>query len=93
MLLCIFLQGASGLGSAFSPGYEVFVSLRFLTGAASMGLFMTEFVLGEKLHHILYKLHHILYKLHHILYKLHHILYKLHHILSCLVTYITQHLA
>ena len=47
MLLCIFLQGASGVACGFAPEYYSFIILRLLVGSASMGLFMTVFVLGE----------------------------------------------
>jgi len=49
LLICIFLQGASGVACGFAPEYYSFVFLRLLVGSASMGLFMTGFVLGMEL--------------------------------------------
>jgi len=46
-LIVIFLQGSAGLATGFAPEFYSFIIFRFLVGAASMGLFMTAFVLGE----------------------------------------------
>ncbi|XP_067931131.1 organic cation transporter protein-like [Watersipora subatra] len=50
MLIALLLQGVTGLASGLVPkNYYVFIVLRFFTGAGSMGLFMTNFVLGMEL--------------------------------------------
>ena len=48
MLICVFIQGISGLLTGLVPtNYYGFIILRFITGGSSMGLFMTNFVLGK----------------------------------------------
>lgn len=46
MMICILCQGVFGVACSFAPEYYSFVILRFLVGAAGMGLFMTLYVLG-----------------------------------------------
>ena len=40
-------QGAIAVAIRFSPGFEVFIALRFLLGAVSIGGLITQFTLSK----------------------------------------------
>ncbi|KAL5011131.1 hypothetical protein ScPMuIL_013436 [Solemya velum] len=46
MMISIVLHCASSIAQPFSPNYAALVSLRFITGASTVGLFLLAFVIG-----------------------------------------------